>query len=386
VRVVTANGEQKWVTAQGEQVKPQDNNPVIRGYIQDITARKERLARLEQIETLFENAQDMLFVIEHTDGGFVIRRINEPFERATGLSNEQLYGKTPQEVFGSERGREIERRYRQCLDAGEPLDYEEVIEAGKLPEKGSPDGSERTYWETKIAPVVAGENNGWIVGATRDINERKRRQRELEQQNERLEEFTGVVSHDLRNPLQTAKGWLELAQADCDSIHLDDASDALDRMDTLIEDLLTLARNGESVERAEEVSVSALAEQCWKMVPEERATLTVETDRAVPADRNRLRQLLENLFANAVEHGGKDVTVRVGSLTDGFYVADDGVGIPERERKDIFEPGYSTTTDGTGFGLCIVKRVADAHGWDIRVTDSDDDGARFEITEVDTIE
>lgn len=134
------------------------------------------------------------------------------------------------------------------------------------------------------------------------------------------------------------------------------------------------------------MSISALADHCWEMVPEERATLTVETDRTVSADRSRLRQLLGNLFANTAEHGGRDVTVRVGSLTDGFYVADDGVGIPEEEREDIFEPGYSTTADGTGFGLRIVKKIADAHGWDIKVTGSDNGGARFEITEVDIVE
>ncbi len=386
VRIITADGEEKWITAQGQQVNSQDDTPVLRGYIRDITAQKERLAQLEQIETLFENAQDMLFLVERTDEEFIVRRVNEAFERVTGLSNEQLHGKTPREVFGPERGREIEQRYQQCLNAGEPLDYQEAVEARKLPEKDSPDESERTYWETKIAPVATSENTEWIVGATRDINERKRRQRELERQNERLEEFTSVVSHDLRNPLQTANGWLELAQADCDSAHLDDASDALDRMDTLIEDLLTLARNDETVERAEEVSVSVLAEQCWKMVPKEGATLTVETDRTVSADRTRLRQLLENLFANAVEHGGNDVNINVGSLADGFYVADDGAGIPKGEREDVFEPGYSTTTDGTGFGLRIVKQIADAHGWDICVTDSENDGARFEITEVDTVE
>ncbi len=72
---------------------------------------------------------------------------------------------------------------------------------------------------------------------------------------------------------------------------------------------------------------------------------------------------------NAVEHGGEDVTVTVGELDDGFYVEDDGPGIPENARDNVFDVGYSTTEDGTGFGLSIVKQVADAHGWTIRVTD-----------------
>ena len=70
-------------------------------------------------------------------------------------------------------------------------------------------------------------------------------------------------------------------------------------------------------------------------------------------------------------------------LEDGFYVEDDGPGIPEENRTDIFDSGYSTTGEGTGFGLSIVKRVAEAHGWDITVTESEVGGARFEITGVE---
>ena len=86
---------------------------------------------------------------------------------------------------------------------------------------------------------------------------------------------------------------------------------------------------------------------------------------------------------NAVEHGGSDVSISVGGVDDGFYIADDGVGIPDSERDRIFESGYSTAADGTGFGLRIVKQIVDAHGWEITATDSDSGGIRFEITGVE---
>lgn len=101
------------------------------------------------------------------------------------------------------------------------------------------------------------------------------------------------------------------------------------------------------------------------------------------ADESRLQQLLENLISNAIEHSGDDVTVTVGELDDGFYVEDNGVGIPETGRESVFEPGYSTTQDGTGFGLHIVDQVVEAHGWDIQVTTGPQGGARFEITNVE---
>ncbi|MFB6176729.1 MAG: GAF domain-containing protein, partial [Halobaculum sp.] len=211
------------------------------------------------------------------------------------------------------------------------------------------------------------------------------RERELTRQNSRLEEFTSVVSHDLRNPLNIASGRLELVREACDSEHLDAIDRAHERMESLIDDLLTLAHQGETVGDIDAVNLATLSESCWRNVATAEATLTVETDRRIRADRSRLKQLLENLIRNAVEHGGEDVTVTVGELDDGFYIEDDGPGIPEGARDDLFEVGYSTTEDGTGFGLSIAKQVADAHGWTIGVTDGSEDGARFEIRNVEIV-
>jgi signal transduction histidine kinase len=73
-------------------------------------------------------------------------------------------------------------------------------------------------------------------------------------------------------------------------------------------------------------------------------------------------------------------------MEDGFYVADDGRGIPEEERERVFEPGYSTAADGTGFGLSIVEQIIEQHGCEIRVAESDAGGARFEITGVEFVD
>jgi len=216
-----------------------------------------------------------------------------------------------------------------------------------------------------------------------------RRSAELERQNDRLEEFASVVSHDLRNPLNVAQGRVELARDDCDSPHLDAAAGAHERMDGLIGDLLTLAREGERVSDTELVDLAAVVESCWLNVDTADATLAVETDLTLHADESRLQQLIENLMRNAVDHGGERVAVSVGSLAGGggFFVADDGPGIPPDEREDVFDVGYSTSREGTGFGLRIVEQVATAHGWDVRVTDDPDlGGARFEVHGVDVAE
>ena len=206
---------------------------------------------------------------------------------------------------------------------------------------------------------------------------------ELERQNDRLEEFAGVVSHDLRNPLEVARGRTELAREECDSDHLAAVERAHDRMTALIDDLLTLAREGDPVTDAEPVDLGRIVGSCWRTVDTRDATLRSEAEGIILADEGRLRQLLENLIRNAIEHGGEDVTVTVGTLSDGFYVADDGPGIEPDRREAVFDAGHSTSQSGTGFGLRIVEQVADAHGWSVRAVESEAGGARFEITGVE---
>ena len=207
----------------------------------------------------------------------------------------------------------------------------------------------------------------------------------LQRQNERLDNFTSVVSHDLRSPLEVATGRITLAREECESTHLADAADALERMDTLIENLLTIAREGTPVQETETVQLSQIAEDCLPYVETAGATLNTETEHSLRADRSRLNQLLENLVRNAIEHGGDQVTITIGDLADGFYVADDGTGIPSAEQEKVFEAGYSTAENGTGFGLNIVQEIIKAHGWEISVTASEDGGARFEVSNVDLV-
>ena len=226
----------------------------------------------------------------------------------------------------------------------------------------------------------------------------------LQREIDRLEKFAGLVSHDLRNPLNVAAGRTDLARSLTDDAavleELDRVDDAHDRMEQLIDDLLALARQGRTVDEIESVPLDAAAERAWRTVDTGGATLDVSAAvDAVDADPERLRTLFENLFTNSVEHGstgsrakpddsvehdsdrgdGSELTVSVGSLPDGFYVADDGRGF-DIDSDEATEYGRSSTPDGTGFGLAIVREIAAAHGWDLSIDDGDaDGGARFEF-------
>jgi signal transduction histidine kinase len=211
---------------------------------------------------------------------------------------------------------------------------------------------------------------------------RIRRERTLAEQNERLEAFASVVSHDLRNPLNVVTGSLELAATEVDSDHVDRATRAASRMEVLIDRMLTLARAGEDIGETRPVRLGLVAERAWDAIDAPEAALRVGDGLGrVDADPDRLQEAFENLFRNSVEHGGDDVTVRVGPTDDGFRVADDGPGIPPDRRESVFDRGY-TADDGTGLGLSIVRRIVDAHGWSVRAGAADGGGARFDVTGV----
>ena len=246
-------------------------------------------------------------------------------------------------------------------------------------------GPEATWVSTRAKPIIDGGAVDRIVGYTRDITDRKAYAWELERANEQLAQFAGVLAHDLRNPIAVADGYVDLLRERSDAQELEYVADALGRMDRMVTNLLDLARAGATIEEPEPVALGELSDRCWKTVAHGEATLEVATTGTIQGDWSRLRNVFENLFRNAIEHGGADVTVTVGELEDhdGFYVEDDGPGIPPDERAAVFDRGHTSAASGTGFGLAIVGEVLEAHGWEVDVTEGSAGGARFEITGVE---
>ncbi len=338
---------------------------------------RDRERELEQYETIVHTIPDEVYTLD-ADGRFtsVIPPTGSDLT-TSGYDPSELIGEHVSKVMDEDDVEEGRSQIKAIV--GDPDRKRASFEIEILTRSG-----DRIPNENHIAFLPRSEDGEFrgTVGVLRNITERRKRERELERQNERLEEFAHIASHDLRNPINVAAGRLELARAECDSDHLDHLGDALDRMETLIDDTLTMATEGQTVTAVETVDLGEFAINCWDAVPDDDATLAVRDDLTIEADPDRLARLLENLFRNAAEHAGPAVSVRLGSLPDGFYVADDGPGIPEADRDEIFEAGTTTADDGTGFGLAIVEEIVQAHGWTVRVEESEAGGARFEITGV----
>ncbi|MEZ3117198.1 GAF domain-containing sensor histidine kinase [Halobaculum sp. MBLA0147] len=207
---------------------------------------------------------------------------------------------------------------------------------------------------------------------------------ELVERNRRLDEFTGIVAHDLRNPLTAAIGYTELVSEQLEGQqrdHLEVVAENLHRMESMIDGLLLLAQQGHDVGERSPVRLDELAHAAWETIETRDATLVVETDRQVFADEARLRQVFENLFRNAVEHCPPGVSVTVRGTPDGFEVADDGPGLPAELAETLFDRDRIGDGERRGLGLLIVERIVRGHDWDVSV-ESGDDGTTFRVTGV----
>jgi PAS domain S-box-containing protein len=394
-----ADDERRWATfemetisIEGERTRTEDKIAILTdedgsytgsvGVIRDISDRKERERELERYETIIQAVGDPVYALD-AEGTFTF--VNDAIEDITGYPPEEVVGEHVSKVMISEDIEAAQSIIQELLASSDQT--KATFEMDLVHRDGTHTPMEN---HAALLPFDDGERFRGTAGIVRDISERLERE-------QRLEQFASVVSHDLRNPLNVIAGRVEIAYDDDDPKHLEAIEDSVDRMQRLIDDLLTLARKGQTVGETEPVDLDDLVALAWDGVQTGDATLSVESPLGTTeADRERLRELLENLFRNAIEHTDGSPTVRVGPTDQdagdeadgdrtpaGFYVADDGPGIPPDERVDVFEHGYSRSEDGSGFGLSIVGNVARAHDWQVTVSDSWAGGARFQITDLD---
>ena len=367
------DGDVRWGEMTGRTIHEDDDVAFQTGITRDVTTLKERKRRFE---TLTSNLPGMAY-----------RCLNEPewpMEDVRGdVASFAGYTAAELETGETEWGSDVvhpddrdwvwdEVQSSLAPGASFELTYRIVTD----------DDETRWVWERGRGIYGPEGELEAIEGFITDITDRKRRERRLERQNERFDRLASVISHDLRSPISTVRGRLELARETGDPDHLDDALSAVDRLEELREDLVGILHDGTIVGETEPVDVAAAATTAWEGVNHpDGSTLDPVDEPTVEGDPDAVTRLLQNLLSNAVEHADGATVVRVGACDGGFYVADDGPGIAATGREDVFTPGFSTNPDGTGMGMASVAQIVDEHGWTIDVTDADAlDGARFEIS------
>ncbi|WP_436930646.1 sensor histidine kinase [Halosimplex halobium] len=331
---------------------------------------------------------DPVFGYEHREERPVITQWNDAFERAfAGVST----GTPVRDWLLTETDADDKTVERICSALDDEAPFDSAVTVGRT------DGGTTTTEEYRLRTLDGagseGEGaEGYLVATATGSPESS---------GVEVDRIASIISHDLRNPLDVANAHLRAARNSGDEEHFDQVDQAHDRMERIVRDVLTLARGKHVLNVTPEVDVEAVARDAWATVETGPASLAVGDDLPeTDADPDRLQRLFENLFRNAVEHaqdpeeenttgvGGRDessasrgVEVTVGRTDGGFFVADDGVGIPTDERERVFEPGYSAsgTNNGTGLGLTIVERIAEAHDWTVSLATGSAGGARFEF-------
>ncbi|NLV08885.1 PAS domain-containing protein [Halomicrobium mukohataei] len=337
--------------------------------------RRDQAAESSMFRTLLDGVEGAVYVKDREARH--LRKSTSPGD----FSSEAFIGQTDVDMYGeSDNAVESYEDDLRVIEEGEPLYDKEASYT-------TPDGTHWS-WTTKLPWEHDGEVVG-LVGWTRDVTEIVERRERLKCQDQRMEEFVRSIRHDMKSPIQIASGRIALARETGDVTTLEQASEAITRIDEILDDLTqtvlensSLSPEGVGVGQSSPVSLPALVEDVWELVGFDAASLEVEfgPDAVVNAPRSSIRPVLENLLKNAVDHGCSGVTVRVGPLpSGGLYVADDGPGIPETERELVFEDGYTTTRTGTGTGLSIVTNIAEQRNWELSLTESWAGGARIEL-------
>jgi signal transduction histidine kinase len=274
------------------------------------------------------------------------------------------------------------------LDAEESSEYERLRDDGAVPAAGTAvvipipalgaGGVVHVYTDGDRSHPTVAETVTRIEGLLAEGFTHRDRQRELDRERQRLEELRSLVSHDLRNPINIAAGRLDLVSTECESEHISHVESALKRLESLADEGLLFVKAGRELDGHSALALQSIAEDCWRLIDDPDASLSVEPS-TVYAEPERLRMLLNQLFENSVVHTEHPVTVSVGPRADerGFYVADDGPGIPADERAHVFDRGYTTVPERDGHGLALVEEIAGALGWAVELTEAS--GTRLEI-------
>ncbi len=403
IRTYTKSGEIRWERIFAHPVWDENQNRLVKivGAVQDITAQKQSEEMLKETllrqTAILNSIPDMAWLKSKT-GEYVA--VNGQFIKAAKMKSEEIIGKTDYEIWDKEFA-DIYRR--DDLDVLQSAQRKHVEEQQR-------NRNGRQYWvETFKTPILneAGEVVG-TVGIAREITERKQAEleretliHELEAKNAELERYTYTVSHDLKSPLVTIRGFLGYLEKDALAGNTQRIKDDINRienaaqkMQALLNDLLELSRIGRLMNQPSDALFTDIVKDAIDLVrgqiEAQNILLEIQnTPAIVYGDRTRLTEVIQNLVDNAIKFMGNQPKpqVTIGAVTNKanetiFFVRDNGIGIekPYHERVFTLFNKLNTDTEGTGIGLTLVKRIVEVHKGRIWIESELGKGTTFYFT------
>ncbi|AXR83546.1 hypothetical protein AArcMg_3573 [Natrarchaeobaculum sulfurireducens] len=345
----------------------------------------ERYSRLKDerdaLFTLFRNVSEPTLRYDLEDGEPVVSGVNATFEAVFSVDREEIVGEQVVSCALPTGLADRATALTEAIQANEQRD----LECRRV----TPDGIRDfvlTVVPLDVTDSTAANAGGLLV--YEDVTQQRRQERKLLAATRRLETISERIDDDARSPLNTARGYLELAEKTGDEEHFDVVETAHERLSDRLQELVDVA-DGERTD-AEPVSLVEVATRAWLTSETGKAQLLTDGDVVLEADRNQLYTLFESVFRTTIEIEAADddaasVTLTVGTTDDGFYVAGSRPTEADADREADPEPGRLADADGSAFGLEPIERLADAHGWDVGVA-ADDDGTAIAVRGVEILE
>jgi PAS domain S-box-containing protein len=402
-RIITKDNSIKWVWEKGSCVFDHHDKPMyIEGFIMDITNEKNARQQVEFqsyfLSLIIDNIPFPMFY-KGLDGKYL--GFNKPFAEYIGKPKEEIIGKTAFEIFDKKQAEIFYQKDLELYNSGQGQIYETEI--------AYPTGKKLNVVFHKSVFFDMDQKPFGIIGVYFDITERvkaeqiiKRQLEEMARINSELERFTYTVSHDLRSPLVTIKGFLGLLKEDLEEQNHEQVMDDLKRIDDatgkmhqLLEGLMELSRLGRVVHNFEQIHLSQVAHEAMELlfgvIKDRNIQIIIQPDMPkVEGDKSLIREVFQNLLENAIKYtsGVPEPRVKIYARESKDYrhivcVEDNGIGINPIYHDKIFGlfNKLSATTPGTGVGLSLVKKIIETHNGRIWVeSEGENKGSVFCFT------
>jgi two-component system CheB/CheR fusion protein len=367
---------------------------------EELIAARQRAAKTnEELEEMVrERTKDLLISREHfkfladnipvivwtarPDG--TVDYFNKRWQEYTGLSLSESIGSGWHDVLHHEDLESMLQSWKEAFESGNHFEFEYRI-------RRAADGIYRWHYGHAVPfRDVFGNLVTWF-GTSTDIEDRKKEM-------EKKDEFIGVASHELKTPLTSLKGYIQLMDCFGDELPLQitqyvkKANESINKLQYLINDLLDVSKiqSGKLEFTLNSLNLSELIDDCLEscryMFPEYDFQKEIERDMYVEGNADRLEQVVMNLVGNAVKYspGNKTILIRAISRNNEVYVSvkDFGIGLQEEDKKLIFDRFYRVNSSkhisgGLGMGLYISSEIIKAHKGKIEVDSQIDHGATF---------